>query len=225
MTGRGGAILFFGKEGDARCAHAADYLRRHAAGVAVHLGRRGAAFPRLDPEATYDSLISYLGPWIIPAEVLRRASRAAVNFHPGPPEYPGIGCTNFAIYEGARVYGVTAHHMAAQVDAGPIIQVERFPLHETDTVWSLTQRAYAHLAVVFYEIADLILAGRPLPVSAERWSRAPLRRAELEALCRLTPDMSEEEIRRRVRATTFPGYPGASFEASRLSAGPVQVVG
>ena len=35
------------------------------------------------------------------------------------------------------------------------------------------------------------------------------KRKELNALCEITPDMDEQEIKRRIRATSFPGMPGA----------------
>ncbi len=75
-----------------------------------------------------DYIISYLSRWVVPAELLERARRAAVNFHPASPDYPGIGCNNFALYENAAEYGVTCHHMAPRVDSGEIIAVRRFPV-------------------------------------------------------------------------------------------------
>ena len=39
-------------------------------------------------------------------------------------------------------------------------------------------------------------------------------RRELEELCKVTIDMEEEEIKRRIRATTYPGMPGAYIEVS-----------
>ena len=206
-------LLFLGKAGDAWAARAAAYLRQHAPHTEAHLGARGDPFPAIERQR-HDYLISYLSPWIVPAALLQRTGLAAINFHPGPPEYPGIGCTNFAIYEQAAVYGVTCHHMAPAVDTGPIIRVVRFPIYPTESVLSLTHRAYAHLAGLFYETADAILAGGSLPASPERWTRRPFRRAELNALCWLTPDMDRAEIERRIRATTFPGYPAASMHAS-----------
>lgn len=205
-------VLFLGKAGDEWCARAAEYLTLHSVRTDVHVGKRGDPFPHIDPDATFDYLISYLSPWIVPPALLQRARCAAINFHPGPPEYPGIGCTNFAMYEGATTYGVTCHYMDPQVDTGLIIRVIRFPLHSTDTVLSLTYRCYAYLARLFYEIVDLLVAGQPFPKATEQWTRYPFQRAELNTLCRLTQEMSQEEIHRRIRATTFPGYPGASFE-------------
>ena len=211
MSGSDIRILFLGKAADELCSRAATFLTTHASSTVVHLGRRGDVLPRIASEAECDYIVSYLSPWIVPLSWLGRAKIAAINFHPGSPEYPGIGCTNFALYEGATTYGVTCHHMASTVDTGPIISVRRFPVYPDETVLSLTQRSYASIADLFYEIADRILTRAPLPQSAEGWTRRPFRRAELEALCRLTEDMSEDEVRRRVRATTFPGYLGVTY--------------
>lgn len=213
MSGSGTRMLLLGKASHELCARAAQFLTTHAPGTVVHLGRRGEARPAIPDDAEFDYLISYLSPWIVPTSWLARAKIAAINFHPGPPEYPGIGCTNFAIYEGAAVYGVTCHHMERVPDTGPIVRTVRFPVYHTDTALSLTQRCYAYLGRLFYEIADLIISGQPLPASSEGWTRRPFRRAELNALCRLAPDMSPDEVRRRVRATTFPGHPSASLGA------------
>lgn len=188
------------------------YLNDVCGDVCVCVGERGQPPPPESLEWLGDLLISYASPWIVPAALLGRARMATINFHPGPPEYPGTGCTNFAIYDGVREYGVTAHHMAPTVDTGPIIAVRRFAVDPTDDVWTVTQRAYEHLyALLRGVIGALVTTGR-LPDSMERWKRAPFRRSELEALCRVTADMSREEVARRIKATTFPGMPGAYIE-------------
>jgi methionyl-tRNA formyltransferase len=102
--------------------------------------------------------------------------------------------------------------MAPQVDTGGIVAVRRFHLFEHDSVYSLTQRCYTHIFGLFYTVMWGVLAGRSLPRSDETWPRLPYRRAELDALCRVSPDMPREEMRRRIRATTFPGAPGPYLE-------------
>jgi hypothetical protein len=74
-----------------------------------------------------DLLISYLNPVIVPGPILRTVRMAAINIHPAPPEWPGVGCVCYALYEGDRNFGVTAHIMTERVDQGPIIRVLRFP--------------------------------------------------------------------------------------------------
>src|SRR5574337_1427381 len=107
-------------------------LREHSSRVAAIVGKWGDPFPALWSEWEGDVIISYLSPWIVPTWLLKKAKIAAINFHPGPPEYPGIGCTNFAVYNAESEYGVTAHHMAGKVDTGAIIAVQRFPVLKDD---------------------------------------------------------------------------------------------
>jgi methionyl-tRNA formyltransferase len=144
--------------------------------------------------------------------LLNRAQVASINFHPGPPEYPGIVCTNFAIYNSESTYGVTCHHMASTVDTGKIIAVKRFPLYPTDTVLSLTQRCYVYILTLFYEIASELYFGNSLPSCNETWKRKPYKRVELNELCKINRDMDTEEIKKRIKATTFPNAPGAYIE-------------
>src|SRR5438309_8525630 len=90
----------------------ADDWSRHAAELAeVMLGRvvwihgsRTDPFPASAISHEWSGVLSFVSPWIVPRALLSRA-RVALNFHPGPVEYPGIGCYNFALYEGATTYG------------------------------------------------------------------------------------------------------------------------
>jgi methionyl-tRNA formyltransferase len=156
-------ILFIGKKGDFYCKQAVEFVKLHFREPDIVLGKRGDSLPELARWWHGDYIISYLSPWIVPGYLLDKARRAAINFHPGSPRYPGIGCTNFAVYDEALFFGVTCHHMAVKVDTGPLIAVKRFPLYEADTVWSLTQRCYAHILSLFYEIMEVILDGGELP--------------------------------------------------------------
>lgn len=199
------------------CKHAQAFLLKHASDVTIAEGERGAPFPGAARQWEGDYIISFLSPWIVPASTLGRARRGALNLHPAPPEYPGIGCYNFALYDNAVNYGVTCHHMAPRVDTGPIIKVARCPVFATDTVASLKDRSMAHLLILFYEVASMVMRGETLPSSSESWTRRPYTRAELDALCRITPEMSRDEVLRRVRATAFPGQPGPYVDLAGLT--------
>ena len=59
----------------------------------------------------YDIIISYLSSLILPVAVLKKTKKYNINFHPGPPKYPGIGCFNYAIFNKDKFYGCTAHIM------------------------------------------------------------------------------------------------------------------
>jgi methionyl-tRNA formyltransferase len=188
---------------------AAELIMLHSNSAEIIYGNINDPFPEHILSREFDYVISYISPWIIPKVVLDNAKIAAINFHPGPPEYPGIGCTNFAIYNGEKEYGITVHHMNEKVDTGDIITVERFPILEQDTVYTLTQRCYAYIFVSFCKILPQVLADDLLGKSNEKWKRKPFTRGELNWLCVISKDMTEDEIERRLKATTYPGKPGA----------------
>ena len=196
-------ILFIGKKDDFFSNQAAQFIQLHYPSAKIIYSNRENPFPEELLNWSGDLIISYLSQWILPAHLLQSASLAALNLHPGPPEYPGIGCTNFAIYDGAAEFGVTCHHMNPKVDTGDIVLVKRFPIFKKDTVYSLTQRCYSSILNLFYEVLSVIMKGEILPSSKELWTRKPYLRKELNELCRLTPEMSVEEIERRIKATTY----------------------
>jgi methionyl-tRNA formyltransferase len=175
-------------------------------------GERGTPLPVQVTEWRGDVLLSFLCPWVLPDPVLHAASRAAVNFHPAPPEYPGIGCYNFALYEGADTYGVTCHHMIKRVDAGPIIDVRRFAILPVDTVESLKERSMAEQLIQFTDIVGRIALGEALPGVDEGWRGTARTRRELDQLCRIDITASPTEVERRIRATFFPGMAGPYVE-------------
>ncbi|OGA53783.1 MAG: hypothetical protein A3G24_06620 [Betaproteobacteria bacterium RIFCSPLOWO2_12_FULL_62_13] len=201
MAKREYSVLFLGKEQDGHVEKAAEFCRLNFTRAGVCLGKWGDPLPADVEASEWECIVSYLSRWIVPANLLNQA-RIAINFHPGPPEYPGYGCNNFALYEDAKSYGVTCHHMAPRVDTGPTIAVRRFPVLATDSADTLLARAYDYQLVLFYEMVGRIIQGRELPVSEEKWTRKPFTRRELAELGRITPDMSKEEVARRVRATT-----------------------
>jgi methionyl-tRNA formyltransferase len=170
-------------------------------------GKVGDPRPSAFSTETPDFLLSFLSPWIVPGETLDRAG-TAINFHSGSSDYPGAGCYNFALYEGAAEYGAVCHHMLPKVDRGAIIMERRFPIPPDATVQSLRHAALETMIEMFREVVALIAAGQPLPVADAQWTRRPFTSREIDALSICHEDMPEEEVRRRVRATYYPGYPG-----------------
>lgn len=208
---KGLSILFLAKR-KPFAVEAAELVSSHVKKPVIIFGEISDAFPDEFLDKEFDYVISYISPWIVPERILQNAKKASINFHPGPPDYPGIGCTNFALYNSEKEFGITVHHMKAAVDSGPIIAVAHFPIFENDSVYSLTQRCYAYIYTTFINIFSFILYDNVLPTSNEEWKRKPFTRRELNELCIITNKMSEDEIRRRVRATSFPNMPGAYLE-------------
>jgi methionyl-tRNA formyltransferase len=82
-------------------------------------------------------LIAFAASAIVPGPILAKLRYGAYNFHPGPPEYPGWRPGLFALEDGSTEFGVTVHAMAEEVDAGPIVQVDRFEITPGDSIAAL----------------------------------------------------------------------------------------
>ena len=90
----------------------------------------------------FDFIFAFRSHHILKKKLIKKAKYAAINFHPGPPEYRGIGCVNYALYEKSRNYGATAHLIDEKIDHGRIIDVKRFKIRKNESVESLLNRTY-----------------------------------------------------------------------------------
>jgi len=203
MTKIDTSILFLYKANDPDGARALSFCQEHFNDVTACIGVWGDPLPENARNWEGDYIISYLSRWVVPEFLLKRARKAAINFHPASPEYPGIGCNNFALYEDAKEYGATCHHMAPKVDTGPIIAVKRFPVYPEDGVDEILKRTYKHMMELFFEVIGLLADGKGLPVSNETWNRPPFTRVQFNELFVIRPDMDRDEIARRIRAVSY----------------------
>jgi methionyl-tRNA formyltransferase len=145
-------------------------------------------------------LIAYVTPEIVPRDTLVRLGYGAINFHPGPPSYPGWAPAHFALYERATEFGATVHVMVERVDAGPIIDVARFPIPPDISVLDLEGLAYGHLAQLFWRMARSLATetGAP-PTLPVEWRRRTYSRRAYRAICDIPLDIAKEEFERRIK--------------------------
>ena len=144
--GGGKRVLFFGR---AKCSATEDLLKklvRYDFDVTFIKSRnRGEKLP----EDVYwwegEYIVCFRSLYVLPKRLIDKASIAAINFHPAPPEYPGSGCINFALYDEVNEYGVTAHVMNELVDNGQILEVRRFPVTLHDNLATVLSRTHSEL--------------------------------------------------------------------------------
>ena len=116
------SVLFFGKYNCKYSQQVLENLRRLEFDVQSILSKnRNEKFPEDLGGWQGDYIICFRSYFIIPKSLLDSAKVAAINFHPGSVEYPGSGCLNWALYDNAKIYGVTAHMMNEKIDNGVII--------------------------------------------------------------------------------------------------------
>ncbi|GGY50897.1 formyltransferase family protein [Parvularcula lutaonensis] len=147
-------------------------------------------------------LISFLTGVIVPKTILDRLRPQPINVHPGPPEYPGAHGLTFAIFNGAHEFGVTAHEMAAKVDAGPILQVARFALPSDADLVGFGNEVYARAVSVVNDVINhCIETDGPMPhAPRERWSDNHCTNKRLNALLTASEYLLPEDRKRLVRA-------------------------
>lgn len=152
------------------CDIAADWAKTVMPGVETLYWDPGEPWPSTIDAWEGDWLISFRGDLIVPEEIYGRARKGALNFHPAPPRYRGLGSQFYAIYNGDTEFGTTCHHLAPSVDTGSIIRVDTFPIAPGETATSLRHHVGAYSLMQFFEIVtDHILPGKPLPDPQLSW--------------------------------------------------------
>lgn len=206
--------LFFGHRGDEFSQKALQFLLDMNFEVdAVLSERRGDKLPESINSWTGDYIFCFRTYFIVPAHLIERAETAAMNFHPAPPEYPGSGCINFALYDGVGDYGVTAHLINENVDNGKILRVVRFPVRQEDDVKSLLSRANRHLLALFHDIIAGIIADENFieecmsEASAEKWRGTARKIREVDNHSIVAGDIQEDELSRKIRAFHTDEFP------------------
>lgn len=145
-------------------------------------------------------LIGFVTPVIVSPAILAQLGYGAFNFHPGPPSYPGWAPAHFALYDCATEFGATAHAMIEQVDAGPIVAVELFPIPAGVSVLGLEGLAYARLALLFWRMAKQLASDQEVPPALPiKWGDRKFYRSTYRAMCEIPLDIHKCELDRRIR--------------------------
>lgn len=163
--------------------------------------------------AGVDLVLSFLFWKRIRPPLIELARVGCLNFHPAPlPDMRGVGGYNVAIVEGFTEWGVSAHFVDADFDTGEIVRVDRFPIDpEAATAFALDLESQERLLEAFRAVMAAADADEELPREPQHEGRY-VTREEFEALRRVPPGATAEEVERRIRAFWYPPYEGATVE-------------
>ncbi len=210
-----GKVLFFGRDNCDGSKVAIELLRD--LGFEITLIKSKSRGEKLPDDVGFwqgEYILCYRSFFVLPEHLLNQATIAAINFHPAPPEYPGSGCLNFALYDESEHYGVTAHIMNEKVDNGQILEARRFPIVASDSVDTLLERTHRKLLDQFCDFVINLAADGGAFVekckeksSGESWHGVARTMREFEKLQTVDKDASKAELDRVVRATYTKLYP------------------
>ena len=114
---------------------------------------------------------------ILPQRVLDIPTKGCVNIHASLlPQYRGSSPYQWAVLDGQKETGVTAQHMAAKMDAGDIIDVEKTRIGENETAGELLDRLTVLGASLLSRTLGSFAAGTvgKIPQDESRVSYAPM---------------------------------------------------
>ena len=147
-------------------------------------------------------LIAFATAEIVPRACWRsRSVTARSTPHPGPAvSYPGWAPAHFALHNRATEFGATVRVMVEKVDAGPIIDVALFPIPAGISVLGLEGLAYAHLAQLFWRMAQsLATDAGALPTTSLQWGPKKYSRRAYRAICDIPLDIPKDELEHRIK--------------------------
>lgn len=175
---------------------------------------RGEKIPKKILNWKGDYILSYRSLFILPKKLIENAKYAAINFHPAPPEYPGSGCINFALYDEVDEYGVTAHLMNEKIDNGRILQVRRFKVNKNDTLQLLLTKTHEELYNLCIDVINGIKSQGLKFIKdclsfskKETWVGKARCIKDLDNLQTISPNITELELKKIMRATYTKEYP------------------
>lgn len=160
-------------------------------------------------ETSFGYLFSVVNLSVFPDALLALPRAGAVNFHDGPlPEYAGLNVPAWALLNGEREHGVTWHLMTREVDAGDILEEERFAIADDETALSLNMKCFEAGAASFERLIGALARGEGHPrhqVLARRTLYARHKRPE--AACLLDWTQPAAVLSRLSRALEYGAYP------------------
>lgn len=147
---------------------------------------------------------------------IEKAKQIAVNLHLAPlPDYRGCNQFSFAIFNGAKNFGVTIHAIDEGVDSGDILFEHRFPMPENIWIKDLLNLSVQQGEALFKETLPQIIEGsynrqQQVDLVATRGVQI-YKRKDIEDLKLIRLDEPKEKTFQRIRATYMPGFEAPYF--------------
>ncbi|MET9245523.1 methionyl-tRNA formyltransferase [Nonomuraea sp. NPDC003709] len=144
----------------------------------------------------------------IPPEIFTLPRHGILNVHDSLlPAYAGFSPLIWALINGEKEVGVTAHMMNAELDAGDIVVQRAVPVGPADTATDLFHRTVDLIGPIVAEALDLIASGRTEWTPQDRTKASFFHKRSIED-SNIDWNWPAEDIERLVRAQSDP-YPNA----------------
>ena len=144
----------------------------------------------------------------LPPHIFNLPRHGTLNVHDSLlPAYAGFSPLIWALINGEREVGLTAHLMNDDLDAGDIVVRQSVPVLDTDTATDLFHKTVALIAPVTTEALALIASGRTDWTAQDRGKASFFHKRSIED-SKIDWNWPAEDLERLVRAQSDP-YPNA----------------
>ena len=208
-------ILLFVRENCKQSQKVCDYFNSENFEVFTYVSKKmGEKLPEEVFSLNPDFLISFRSLFIIPQRLIDTVNFYSINFHPGPPKYPGSGSVNLALYNGESEFGVTAHLINEYIDNGEIIETVSFKIEDDDNVEKLLSKTHSKMYTLFANVSENLFSNPDKYIedqlkNKERisWNGQANKISKINKLQKLEINISNEELNRRLRSIHTQEYP------------------
>ncbi|MEU6352027.1 methionyl-tRNA formyltransferase [Streptomyces sp. NPDC047072] len=144
----------------------------------------------------------------LPPEIFDLPPHGTLNIHDSLlPTYAGFSPLIWALINGEKEVGVTAHRMDAELDMGDVLLQRAVPVGPSDTATDLFHRTVDLIGPLVTDSLDLIASGRAVWTPQDRSKSSFFHKRSLVD-SRIDWTWTAEELERFVRAQSDP-YPNA----------------
>ena len=198
-------ILFFGRHQDTYSHKLSKFLKKKGSTKIIWSdGKKNKINFKIN--GLFDYIICFRSNYILSKKVIDKAKIAAINFHPGTPEYRGIGCINLALLNNVKEYGSTVHLINEKIDSGYILDVTKFKVKIKDDLNSVLinthqimyKQSVRILKKIFLKpsiIRNLVLKNKNI-----KWGKQMMTRKKLDKLYEINFPVTEKLFQKKVRA-------------------------
>jgi len=203
-----GVVLFMGRKNCFYSRKIKNFLKKNSTNLLYFESRKiNETINKKYLRLSYDYIFCFRSFYILKNNLLKRVKKAAINFHPGPPEYRGSGCVNYAVYENSKFYGSTCHLIERRIDFGKIINVKKFNISNQNSVTEVLSKTYKSM---FQQAISVIknIKKNPKFVKIQisknkkiKWSNKMKKIKDLNNFYEINKNIKKKDFLNKIRAT------------------------
>ena len=203
-----GIVLYFGRKNCKFSNKIKNFINKKSQKFYyVESSKMKEKIPKKFFKITYDYIFCFRSFYILKKNLLQKVRKAAINFHPSPPEYRGPGGINYALYNESKFFGSTAHLINEKIDNGNIIDLKRFKIDKNSNIEKILFKTYVVTTnQAFFVINKIIENPKNLKNLIQKnkkskWSKKIKTIKDLSKFYEIDRNISKKKFLKKMRAT------------------------